>query len=113
MLVPPEAQGWAENSGLAIPPVSYDILQAPPAREGLEITSPAIFAQISGEVTIRGSATGEGFSYYRLQYGQGLNPSAWVLIGENVSTPGQRWHSWNMGYNRAARLVCPATGSGL
>ncbi|MCG2784675.1 MAG: transglycosylase domain-containing protein [Anaerolineae bacterium] len=87
MLVPPEVQLWAAASGLAVPPTTYDSLQAPPAREGLEITSPATFAQISGQVTIRGSAAGEGFAYYRLQYGQGLSPTTWVLIGENATSP--------------------------
>lgn len=87
MLVPPEAQAWATAAGLDSPPTAYDSLQIPITREGLEITSPTMFAQLRGEVTIRGSATGEGFSYYRLQYGQGLNPETWVLIGENVNSP--------------------------
>lgn len=87
MLVPPEAQAWASLSGLAAPPQSYDNLQATVTRKGLAITSPAMFDQISGTVTIRGSASGEGFGYYRLQYGQGLNPTSWVLIGENMTAP--------------------------
>jgi membrane peptidoglycan carboxypeptidase len=86
-LVPPDLQAWASAAGLDSPPTTYDNLQAPSAREGLAITSPAMFDQLRGEVALRGSATGDGFSYYRLQYGQGLNPATWVLIGENVSTP--------------------------
>lgn len=88
MLVPPEAQAWAAATGLQSPPTTYDNIQPPPAREGLAITSPAMFETLRGRVEIRGSASGEGFSYYRLQYGQGLNPSDWVLIGaERVTTP--------------------------
>ncbi len=87
LVAPPEAQEWAAASGLAVPPTVYDNIQQPPARDGLAISSPAMFAQLHGKVTIYGSAAGEGFSYFRLQYGQGLNPASWVLIGENVTNP--------------------------
>ena len=87
LVAPPEAQTWAVASGLAVPPTTYDNIQPPTARDGLEITSPAMFTQIAGRVTVRGSAAGDGFTHYRLQYGQGLNPTSWVLIGENSSTP--------------------------
>lgn len=87
LVAPPEAQEWAKASGLAIPPSAYDNIQPPASREGLLISSPEMFAQVQGKVTVRGAASGEGFSYFRLQYGQGLNPTSWVLIGENVTTP--------------------------
>ncbi len=87
MLVPPEAQAWAAATGLESPPTTYDTLQPAPNRDTLAITSPVMFAEIKGTVNIIGSAGGENFASYRLQYGQGLNPTHWVLIGENTSTP--------------------------
>jgi membrane peptidoglycan carboxypeptidase len=87
LLVPPEMQAWASQTGLESPPTMYDSLQTPPTREGLVISAPTMFAQVSGVVSVRGSATDQDFAYYRLQYGQGLNPDSWVLIGENVSEP--------------------------
>jgi hypothetical protein len=87
LLVPPEMQAWASQTGLESPPTVYDSLQTPPMREGLVISAPTMFAQVSGVVSVRGSATGQDFAYYRLQYGQGLNPDSWVLVGENVSEP--------------------------
>jgi hypothetical protein len=49
----------------------------------VSIEYPSMFSYINGRVRVRGSAVSEGFSYYRLQYGEGLNPSYWILIGEN------------------------------
>jgi hypothetical protein len=46
-----------------------------------------MFAHIRGNVPIRGSASGESFSYYRIQVGQGLNPQEWIQIGEDYSSP--------------------------
>lgn len=86
LVAPPEARNWAAAAGLDVPPTAYDNIQPPPRREGLEIASPAMFEQIRGAVTVRGSAAGDGFAYYRLQYGRGLNPETWVLIGGNVTS---------------------------
>ena len=87
MMVPPEAQQWAKSARLAVPPSTYDTIQQPPPDPNLHITVPAMFAEIHGKVAISGSAAGSGFSYYRLQYGQGLNPQAWVQIGTDGKTP--------------------------
>ncbi len=87
MVVPPSAQKWAQNAGLPVPPSSYDTLQPPPVNPEVHITTPGMFASLKGKVTIRGTAAGSDFSFYRLQYGQGLNPQTWVLIGSDVKTP--------------------------
>jgi membrane carboxypeptidase/penicillin-binding protein PbpC len=66
--VPPqEAQAWAEQAGIE------------------QISSPAPFEIVGREIQILGEAAPEGFGYYRLQYGQGLNPSDWVQIGQDQS----------------------------
>ena len=88
MVVPPEASAWASQAGLLTPPESYDALgpfnnQA----ESVNITSPEMFANISGQVVITGDADDDQFEYYRIQIGEGLNPSSWLQISEDLNTP--------------------------
>ncbi|MCD4751715.1 MAG: transglycosylase domain-containing protein [Anaerolineaceae bacterium] len=85
MIVPPEALDWAEASGLSAPPTSYDVVQVPPEKPDIHITTPENFSYLSGVVEIIGSAPSESFSSYRLQVGQGLNPETWHQIGEEHS----------------------------
>lgn len=87
LMIPPEAYEWAVSSGLPLPPTAYDIIQVPPASPDVQITSPALFSYVHGKVTVEGIASGEGFTSYRLQVGQGLNPSTWVQIDKEVTTP--------------------------
>lgn len=89
MVVPPEARAWAEQAGVPLPPERYDAIQPPPLNPLVNIASPAMFADLRGKVQIRGTATGEGFTSYRLLIGQGLNPGGWVQIGEQVTAPVQ------------------------
>ena len=42
-----------------------------------------MFGYVRGKVVLRGAANPKDFEYYRLQYGQGLNPTRWVQIGAN------------------------------
>jgi membrane peptidoglycan carboxypeptidase len=88
MVVPPEASEWARQAGLPTIPETYDAIEAPEAtNQSVQITSPAMFASVRGKVSITGDAGGDGFEYYRLQIGQGLNPVSWFQIGEDVSKP--------------------------
>ena len=82
LVVPPDARSWAEGSGLDIPPSNYDVIQAPSLNESVNITSPALFSEVSDTVEINGTAAGEGFASYRLLVGQGLNPREWIQIAE-------------------------------
>jgi hypothetical protein len=36
---------------------------------------------------VRGNAEGEGFAVYRVRYGAGLNPRAWVQVGDDGTQP--------------------------
>jgi len=87
MQVPPQAQDWARATNLPVPPTQYDTVQPPVPGADANISLPAMFSQVQGRVTIRGSAGGAGFSHYRLQYGQGLNPDSWLPVGSDVSSP--------------------------
>jgi hypothetical protein len=59
----------------------------PPFQPDAHITSPLLFAQVSGTVEIRGTASGADFASYRLEFGSGLNPQAWTQIGDNSTLP--------------------------
>jgi len=87
MLIPDEARDWARSAGVAIPPESYDAIQAPPVKPYANITAPQLFADVDGKVLILGTASGEGFQSYRVQVGKGLNPQEWVQLGNDVTTP--------------------------
>ncbi|MEZ0396478.1 MAG: transglycosylase domain-containing protein [Anaerolineales bacterium] len=87
LMVPAEARPWAEGQGLPVPPTAYDSIQPQPPLAEAHLTSPELFADVHGEVLITGAATGEGFVSYRLEYGQGLNPSTWIQIGSDRTEP--------------------------
>ena len=87
MLVPADARKWAAAAGIELPPESYDAIQLPPRLPNANITSPAIFDDLSGVIQINGTAAGEDFDYYRIQVGQGLNPREWLQIGGDVREP--------------------------
>jgi len=84
MLVPSEAQDWAESVGLESPPSAYDAIFAPPDLADAHLTAPVFFETVKGVLEIRGTAAGEDFDYYRVQVGQGLNPQVWMQIGEDI-----------------------------
>ena len=91
LIPPPEAGAWAANIGLETPPEEYDLIALNlPTWPDAQITSPAMFAVISSSVSILGRASGPDFALYRLQAGQGLNPTQWLQIGEDTARPLQK-----------------------
>jgi membrane carboxypeptidase/penicillin-binding protein PbpC len=88
MVMPAEAQSWAQQAGIPSAPQAYDAIDfTEPAIPDVAITSPEMFDSVSGKVSVEGRASGNGFDYYRLQAGSGLNPSQWLQIGEDVTSP--------------------------
>jgi hypothetical protein len=87
MQVPPAASEWAKTAGVPVSPESYDVIAMPPIRENAQITEPMMFTNVSGEIEIWGTASGDDFISYRLQAGQGLNPQVWLQISEDVTAP--------------------------
>lgn len=88
LIVPPEAETWARQAGLPVPPEDYDLIfSAGSSAPDLRITAPGNFDYVHGVVEISGTATGSGFDFYRLQAGQGLNPQSWIQIGGDRSSP--------------------------
>jgi hypothetical protein len=55
--------------------------------QNANITSPLLFSSVYGKVPVLGTASGLNFDFFRLQAGQGLNPTAWLLLGEDQHKP--------------------------
>ncbi|MCQ3936575.1 MAG: hypothetical protein DPW18_05955 [Chloroflexi bacterium] len=110
MLVPEEAREWASSAGVPIPPTTYDAIQAPPVNPYANITSPQLFADVSGSVLIMGTAAGADFLYYRVQVGRGLNPQEWIQLGSDNFTPVEggllaEWDTTGLGGLYAVQLI--------
>ncbi len=116
LMVPPEAAEWARQAGLPTPPETYDAL-APQAEASPQtrLSAPQNFAYVGGVVLIRGTAAGEDFSAYRLQVGAGLNPSAWIQVGETRTEPVEdgilgRWDTSGLQGVYAIQLLVTRSG---
>jgi len=81
LIAPPEAREWALSAGLPVPPDSYDAIRAPRTDPDVNISAPALFAEVQGVVKITGTAAGADFASYRVLVGQGLNPQEWIEVG--------------------------------
>jgi hypothetical protein len=85
---PPEAEAWAEAEGLEAPPNEYDRIDVPgTVRSDARLTAPGFFDVVNGTVEVVGTAAGEGFASYRLDVGEGLDPQAWLQVGEVQESP--------------------------
>jgi hypothetical protein len=90
LVVPGYVEPWAEQAGLPVPPKGYDsIYVTQQGSDDVQLTAPAMFEHVRGNVEIRGSAAGSDMEYYRIQVGQGLNPTEWLLVGEDEQQPVQ------------------------
>ncbi len=83
--VPAKARQWALDSGLAVVPTGFDAIPSVPADPDLHISSPVIFSQVSGVVTIKGMLNTKDLAAWSLQVGEGINPSSWLMVGEGSS----------------------------
>jgi hypothetical protein len=79
---PPEAADWVREQGIPQPPTQRDeIYGCGPEGGEVVIADPMLGGQVKGVVPIRGNARSGDFNFYRLEFGEGLNPSAWSQIG--------------------------------
>jgi membrane peptidoglycan carboxypeptidase len=79
--VPAAVRDWASAAGLSIPPLGYDAISAIQTNPLVQISSPDLFAPVSGKVTIKGTAAVEDLASYQVQIGQGINPQSWQQVG--------------------------------
>lgn len=83
-IYPPEAADYVAAENIPQPPTEYDDIAVDASLVGeVGIISPRPYGYIRGMVPITGTARPPGMQLWRLEYGQGLNPSAWVQIGED------------------------------
>jgi penicillin-binding protein 1C len=79
---PPEAADWVREQGLPQPPTQRDeIYGCSPEGGEVVILDPTLGSHVKDVVAIRGNARSGDFAFYRLEFGEGLNPSAWSQIG--------------------------------
>jgi membrane peptidoglycan carboxypeptidase len=84
---PPEAADWIaslpEDRRPPTPPTEYDTVYGPaPTDAEVAITRPSPYSYVAGGViTVTGNARGGDFNFYRLAFGEGLNPTQWIQIG--------------------------------
>jgi penicillin-binding protein 1C len=79
---PPEAADWVREQGIPQPPTQRDeIYGCGPGSGEVALNDPTLGGHVRGVVAIRGNARAGDFAFYRLEFGEGLNPSAWSQIG--------------------------------
>jgi penicillin-binding protein 1C len=79
---PPEAADWVREQGIPQPPTQRDeIYGCGPEGGEVAIANPTLGGHVKDIVPIRGNARSGDFNFYRLEFGEGLNPSAWSQIG--------------------------------
>ncbi|MCD6285832.1 MAG: transglycosylase domain-containing protein [Anaerolineae bacterium] len=85
-ILPPEAQDWIaslpeEKQATFLPPTDYDTVYGPnQAQAEVAIISPKTYSYVGGVVPISGNARGD-VAFYRLVFGEGMNPTAWLQVG--------------------------------
>lgn len=87
MVLPDEALEWAKSANVPVAPTGYDAIQAGSIDPNVRISSPVMFANVSGQVQITGTASGADFERYRVLVGPGLNPPSWIAVGNEPIDP--------------------------
>ncbi len=99
LMIPPEAEDWARQNEIRLPPVAYDASHAPVSGGPIAITSPTPYGYVRDRVPINGNALIENgeFQLYRMQVGQGLDPDSWIQIGPDHYNSGNdiQLETWN------------------
>lgn len=88
-IYPPEAADYVAEAEIPQPPSEYDTVYGPPpnAYGDVAIISPGAYAYIRAQTIITGNARIGNFDSYRLDFGQGLNPTEWQQIGPDHFNP--------------------------
>ena len=88
-IYPPEAAEYVAAANIPQPPNEYDTVYGPPpnAYGDVAIIEPGAYAYVRGQVVISGNAKIGNLQSYRLDFGQGLNPTQWQQIGPDHNNP--------------------------
>lgn len=93
---PPEWAAWAKEAGKPEPPQPAE--EQPDSQRPqpiatrddnsvLVLDNPTTGAAVRGITEIRGTAAGKAFASFRVEYGEGSNPTAWKPIGSVHTSP--------------------------
>jgi membrane carboxypeptidase/penicillin-binding protein PbpC len=86
LIPPPEAEAWAQAVGFPSPPAEYDPLPEHLPFDGdVNLARPTVLEILHGRVVIRGDADIPDQASFRLQFGEGLNPTRWISIADQRS----------------------------
>ncbi|UCC61803.1 MAG: hypothetical protein JSV36_13510, partial [Anaerolineae bacterium] len=80
-IYPSDAADWVRENDIPQPPTQYDTYGPSPASGPVVIVDPKPYAYVKGIIPVIGNARAGNFAFYRLEYGPGLNPDSWSLIG--------------------------------
>ena len=80
-IYPSDAADWVRENDIPQPPTQYDTYGPSPASGPVVVVNPPPYAYVKGIFPIIGNAKAGDFAFYRLEYGPGLNPESWSLIG--------------------------------
>jgi len=80
-IYPSDAADWVRENDIPQPPTQYDTYGPSPASGPVVVVNPPPYAYVKGIFPIIGNAKAGNFAFYRLEYGPGLNPESWSLIG--------------------------------
>ena len=81
-IYPPGTEDWVRESGIPQPPTEYCDVHGPNlAASDVAITNPEAYSYVRGVVAVMGNAKPSRFRLFRLQYGEGMDPSSWTQIG--------------------------------
>lgn len=116
MNVPASMRQWAIDNGYDVAPAGYDSIPYMTQNPNAQLVSPALFSTVGGKVTITGTAAGNNFAYYSLQFGKGINPGSWQQIAGEVATPVENgtlgeWDTTGLNGLYALRLLVVTTSN--
>ncbi|MBI1800496.1 MAG: hypothetical protein HYR71_02565 [Chloroflexi bacterium] len=83
-IYPPEAADWVRDpaNNVPQPPTDYDTTYGPAQQVGdVAIIKPVAYGYVHGLAPVIGNAKAGSFNFYRLEFGSGLDPTAWTQIG--------------------------------
>jgi membrane peptidoglycan carboxypeptidase len=79
-IYPPEGDDWVREANIPQPPTEYDDYASSRSSEDIAVIEPEMFGYVSEVVEIKGNAR-NNVRFWKLDYGQGLDPTEWVQIG--------------------------------
>lgn len=87
-IYPPVAADWVKDTEIPQPPREYDDSCGVGVAAGpVAITFPRPYEYVRGGLVITGNARLDGFAFYRLDFGPGLSPTAWTVLGGDHHSP--------------------------